>query len=161
LPTIPTAVDSMELDKITKVTETPAPVGTGAQPKSAMKKQPAVKKSEINKSAILNIVTQFFADTPNTVYIISGTKLTTTQFKLFTASATTNTYKEFTTGGYTIPNEVQIDHILPAIGNRTLRKPLYMGELMLAGFIAFKQNIAEMTKEPDAPVAAPQPPPTP
>jgi hypothetical protein len=125
----------------------------------ATKKEKAVVKkaplAEETKQTVLRIAKEFFTKEQDTLYILSGGKASNVSFNLFTVSNESTTPTPVP-----VPGDLKVGNVMPAIGDNMHSKPIGMGTFMLAGFIAFKKDLVQMTAE-QAPVAeTPKPIPT-
>lgn len=120
------------------------------------KQQAIIRLKEASKQELLNKIKTFFADRENTLYIMSGEKLQKIPITLFTVPSETKSLSEISTPEY--KNEsMKVGNIFPTISNS---KPVLIGTVMLAGFIAFAKSLSTIADEP-APAPEPVPAPAP
>ena len=138
---------------------TPAtPPATPAPSPATPAQQTIIRLTEPQKQELLNKVKTFFADKENTLYIMSGKELTQIPIALFTVPSESKVFSEISTPEYE-NKSMKVGNVFPSISNS---KPVLIGAVMLAGFIAFAKSLNTIADEPaPAPAAAPAPVPTP
>lgn len=108
--------------------------------------------TEVEKQELLSKIKTFFADKENTLYIMSGEKLKKIPITLFTVPSETKVFSEISTPEYK-NDSMKVGNIFPSIDNS---KPVLIGAVMLAGFIAFAKSLNTIADEPE-PAPAPEP----
>ena len=102
---------------------------------------------EVQKQELLNKVKTFFADRENTLYIMSGKELAKIPIALFTVSSESKVSSEISTPEYE-NKSMKVGNIFPTIANSNNSKPVLIGTVMLAGFIAFAKSLNTIADEP-------------
>lgn len=128
--------------------------------KAEPKAEPKTPLAEETKQQILSIAKAFFTDEENTLYIVSGGLVHTVPFHLFKVSN-----ESMTPIAVPVPGNLKVSNVLPDITRVESSKPIGMGTFMLAGFIAFKKDLVQMTAEQtpvaETPTSKPMPTSTP
>ena len=126
---------------------TPAPSPATPATSATPAKQTIIRLTEPQKQELLNKVKTFFADKENTLYIMSGKELTQIPIALFTVPSESKVFSEISTPEYE-NKSMKVGNVFPSISNSNNSKPVLIGTVMLAGFIAFAKSLNTIADEP-------------